>query len=123
MKKRHYEEHKSKVRLIRTLINKRSVLQSEQINTLTSTDWEECKKYFDYCCAYCGKHTHALTKDHVIALSKGGNMIKQNIIPVCRSCNSSKGNRSLSKWYKLQKFYDPNREKKIFEYIKSTIAE
>ena len=36
-----------------------------------------------------------LTQDHVIPLSKGGQHIKENIVPACPSCNSKKGNRML----------------------------
>jgi hypothetical protein len=52
-------------------------------------------------CWYCGKQLTAaqLTKDHVFARSKGGNNDMDNIIMVCKSCNSSKGNMDLFKWY------------------------
>jgi len=44
-------------------------------------------------CAYCGKH--ADTTDHVWPRSRGGDDHSNNLVPACRSCNSSKGNRSL----------------------------
>lgn len=53
----------------------------------TSDDWQ---------CGYCGKTVPAAerTTDHVIALSKGGLHIPENLKPACRACNSRKGTRS-----------------------------
>ena len=52
-------------------------------------------------CWYCGKEMKPtnLTKDHVFPRSKGGNNDMDNIIMVCKACNSSKGNMDLFKWY------------------------
>lgn len=60
--------------------------------TLTVDEWEEIKKRYNCCCAYCGKKKK-LEMDHVIPISKGGPTTKENIVPACRNCNSSKGNR------------------------------
>ena len=45
-------------------------------------------------CWYCGKEMEPskLTKDHVFPRSKGGANDMDNIIMVCKTCNSSKGN-------------------------------
>ena len=57
-------------------------------------------KQNDYCW-YCGKKTEPskLTIDHVFPRSKGGDNDMDNIIMVCKSCNSSKGNMDLFEWY------------------------
>ena len=54
----------------------------------------------DYCW-YCGKEMKPskLTKDHVFPRSKGGANDMDNIIMVCKTCNSSKGNMDLFEWY------------------------
>lgn len=44
---------------------------------------------FDYKCAYCGS-ANACSVDHVVAVSKGGLDIEQNIVPSCKSCNCRK---------------------------------
>lgn len=55
----------------------------------TAEDWIDIKKNFDHKCAYCGMKK-SLTVDHVIPLSKGGRHDKDNIVPACINCNSSK---------------------------------
>ncbi len=61
---------------------------------LTEAQWLELIEEFGGCCAYCGSSSRALTRDHVIPVSKGGTHTKDNIVPACRSCNSSKGAQS-----------------------------
>jgi 5-methylcytosine-specific restriction endonuclease McrA len=44
-------------------------------------------------CSYCG--APATGVDHIIATSKGGANIEQNVTPACNRCNSSKRDRDL----------------------------
>jgi hypothetical protein len=64
---------------------------------VTAQQWRELKECFDNRCAYCLRQT-ALTQDHFEPLSKGGLHDIENIIPCCRSCNSSKTNKSYVVW-------------------------
>lgn len=48
-------------------------------------------------CAYCN-FVGTLTLDHVIPLSSGGSHDIDNLIGCCKSCNSSKGKKSLLVW-------------------------
>lgn len=52
-------------------------------------------------CAYCGyKQKHKeLTLDHIISIAKQGTDDYSNLLPACRSCNLSKGNKSVRQWY------------------------
>jgi hypothetical protein len=52
-------------------------------------------------CWYCGKEMDPskLTKDHVFLRAKGGADDLDNIIMVCKECNSSKGKMDLFEWY------------------------
>ena len=52
-------------------------------------------------CWYCGNELpmSQLTRDHVFPRSKGGCNDMDNIIMVCKSCNSSKGKMDLFEWY------------------------
>ncbi|MFQ5832424.1 MAG: HNH endonuclease [Candidatus Thorarchaeota archaeon] len=53
-------------------------------------------------CIYC-ESTEDLSYDHLIPVSRGGPDISDNIVMACRSCNSSKGNRGLYEWFKLER--------------------
>ena len=47
-------------------------------------------------CAYCS--ATADTFDHIVPLSKGGRTTPGNVVPACKPCNSSKGDRDLDEW-------------------------
>jgi len=78
--------------------SKRQAKYKEIINTLTHEEWLAILKKYGYKCAYCDKEFDLFnlpTRDHIIPISKGGDNIKENIIPACRSCNAKKGNKIL----------------------------
>lgn len=64
------------------------------VNDFTEAQWRQIKAEWNYCCAYCGAKPLSLTKDHVIPLSKGGPHTASNIVPACKSCNSTKWART-----------------------------
>jgi 5-methylcytosine-specific restriction endonuclease McrA len=47
-------------------------------------------------CAYC--ESPADTWDHLSPVSQGGRTAPGNIVPACRSCNSSKSDKDLLRW-------------------------
>lgn len=59
-------------------------------------DFEEiCNEYGNKCLC-CGQSKIDLTRDHIIPFENGGSDSKENIQPLCRSCNSKKGNRHFT---------------------------
>lgn len=86
--------------------------------SLTDEEWLEAIEYFESSCAYCGDSEGKLTYDHFIPFSKGGNFTKDNIIPCCIKCNSSKKNKDFKEWYRSKSFYSEGREKQIMDYFK-----
>jgi len=48
-------------------------------------------------CIYCGAEGK-LTTEHILPRSKGGEDIPDNVVRVCKSCNSSKGDKRLYEW-------------------------
>ena len=70
-------------------------LANAPINDFTITDWLIMLEAFEYRCAYCGKNSSRLERDHIIPLAKGGAHTASNIVPACRSCNAKKGTRHL----------------------------
>jgi hypothetical protein len=53
-----------------------------------------------YLCLYCGCSFRpgALTRDHVVPLSRGGNNTWSNVVSACRNCNHRKNNRMSAEW-------------------------
>lgn len=86
------------------------------IQELTQQEWEMCQAYFGHKCCYCGG-VGELTKDHLLALKNGGRMEVLNIVPACRSCNSSKKDRQWQEWYTKSPNFDKTRYERIVKYI------
>lgn len=84
--------------------------------TLTSGQWDAIMGEFGNVCAYCGS-VESLQQDHVIPVTKGGGYTPDNIIPACKSCNCSKGNKDLKEWYPEQSFYSAEREDTILRAV------
>lgn len=57
--------------------------------THTKEEWEKLRAQFKGICPLCNKKKK-LTKDHIVAISNGGNDKIENIVPLCKSCNSRK---------------------------------
>lgn len=95
---------------------KRRSLELGLVSTLTVEEWEWTLKHFDDSCCYCGKRSK-LSQDHLIPVTKGGGYTLDNIIPACKSCNSSKHNKDFEHWYPSHKSYDAEREIKILNFI------
>lgn len=64
------------------------------ISDFTAGEWEFLsQELYHHCCVYCGEFAEPLAKEHIIALTKGGNHTLSNILPSCTSCNSKKGTK------------------------------
>ena len=106
------EEYKERIK-IRTSDRARRVR-----GNFTVAQWHEACAAFNCTCAYCGAKAD-LTMDHVVPVSQGGETTVGNIIPACRSCNSSKGAKDMIEWYTAQPFYDKARLENIIKYLRS----
>ena len=97
-------------------------LRTMKLETLTLNEWRAALIYFKGNCAYCGytpfKRKERLTKEHVVPMSEGGTITKENIIPACNRCNSSKSNHNMYTWFVRQSFFSEERLSKILKYIK-----
>lgn len=66
------------------------------VNDLTAAEWKKILETHKHCCAYCGRtFTKRLpaTRDHTVPVSAGGGLTKNNVVPACGPCNSSKGTK------------------------------
>lgn len=81
----------------------------------TRKDWEFCKKQWDYKCAYCGCKSDKLTQDHFIPIAAPDciGTVKENIVPACSKCNSTKRHRPA------HEFCSESTIKKIMDYFKT----
>ena len=61
---------------------------------LSHSDWESVLKKYGKRCLCCGSDKD-IAIDHVIPISKGGTNTADNIQPLCRSCNSSKRDKTI----------------------------
>lgn len=91
---------------------------------ITLSEWDACRLYFDYRCAYCGKTYEQnqietkkdLHKEHIV--DDGANDLS-NCVPACRDCNSHKWEYELDDWYNENNpIYDEPRYNKIIKWIK-----
>jgi 5-methylcytosine-specific restriction endonuclease McrA len=54
-------------------------------------------------CAYCGNTDEPLQRDCVLAISRGGRYTLDNVVPACRSCNTSKCNDEVTGWLRRKR--------------------
>ena len=95
--KKYFKTDKGKTSRQRSNAKRQARLR-EIVNTLTSEEWIDILKKYKFKCAYCGKEFTLFdreTHEHVIPISKGGNNVKENVVPACQSCNSKKYNKIL----------------------------
>lgn len=71
---------------------KRRAIKAGVLATLTWQEWLAICQEYNYCCAYCSRKL-PLEQDHKTPISKGGGHTKENVVPACKGCNSSKGAR------------------------------
>lgn len=68
--------------------------RSLTVGDLTTEEWQEILEEFDHRCAYC-QGQGALAMEHLTPVSRGGRHTRSNVVPACKSCNSSKGAKTL----------------------------
>ena len=62
---------------------------------LTIAGWNAIMDANNSACVVCGS-TQDIAIDHIFPLSKGGSNTIDNVQPLCRRCNSRKGNRAAT---------------------------
>lgn len=100
---RRGEEWRRKNRVAsRQIVQRRRARAAENdARLVTPKDWERlCRRYGNRC-AYCGSMA-TLEQDHIVPIVRGGRHAIGNLLPACRSCNSSKGSKLLIEWLALR---------------------
>jgi hypothetical protein len=112
-------DHHIKARLAQR--KRKAKLRGNTTVKVTARQIRERKAEFNNCCAFCGvdaKHPRnhgckQLTDEHVVAIHQGGPHSLGNILPACKTCNSSKNDREVETWYRRQPFFTEARWRKI----------
>lgn len=73
-----------------------------KIQDLTPVQWAEIKQAWGGC-AYCGSIGVPLQKDCVVPISRGGRYTIDNVVPACRSCNTSKCDHEVTGWLRRKR--------------------
>ncbi len=69
---------------------------------LTPEQWEALVAAWGGC-AYCGDATGPFQRDCVLPISRGGRYTLDNVVPACRSCNTSKCNDEVTGWMRRKR--------------------
>lgn len=102
------------------IMNKWKKLCSGEIHWSSSVrEWLKEKENNENC-IYCGEKKD-LTIEHILPRSCGGEDIPDNVVMVCKSCNSSKGSKRLYEWRGLNAKDNHHRiaEGKYLKYLYS----
>lgn len=62
---------------------------------VSPAQWAGILESFAHRCAYCEQSSIKLTREHVRPIACGGIDAPENVVPACKSCNSSKGAKLL----------------------------
>ena len=71
-------------------------------NDLTADQWAALQEAWAGC-AYCGATGGPLQRDCVLPISRGGRYTLENVVPACRSCNTSKCNDEVTAWIRRKR--------------------
>jgi hypothetical protein len=97
-------------------------------HVISDSEWENCKNYFNYRCAYCDlkieehsvlfRGVYILSdfhREHVDHLGSNG---LENCVPSCKRCNCRKWKYEFEKWYsEKNEGYDLIRYRKIVSWL------
>jgi hypothetical protein len=83
------------------MMSKFKALQSGQIHWSGSIREYIREHELSNQCIYCGQDSK-LTLEHILPRSRGGEDNPDNVVWVCRSCNSEKGSKRLYEWKGLE---------------------
>lgn len=102
--RRLYVRQKSKRR--------KALLREQTAHQISPKQLQARFAQFGNCCAYCGA-SGDMQIEHVVPISRGGTHAMGNIVPACKSCNYSKREHEVERWYRAQPHFCEKRWRKI----------
>lgn len=106
----------------------REYSEKHRSHDINEIEWDICKEYFNFSCAYCGLHEseHYIRRNDKVILSdlhkehvdhEGANDIT-NCVPACGSCNSSKRQYAFEYWFRERSYtFSQERFDKVEKWI------
>ena len=73
-------------------------MRNVPVYRFTERDWRRLKARYRDCCAYCGRPSDSLQREHVLPLFRGGPHGAGNIVPACPRCNYGKRTGLAIEW-------------------------
>lgn len=102
VKKNKSKRHETQAKYRKNNRHKIAVIYADRkgatlIGDLTPEQWEQVIEKYNHTCLCCGKREPEIkiTLDHIIPLSRGGSHTKENVQPLCKSCNSRKNTKTI----------------------------
>ncbi len=93
--KNHRELYPDKHRVWNAARNRRYFARKNAAEgEFTGPQWKALCEFYEYTCLCCGARGK-VEVDHVVPISKKGSNGVENLQPLCRSCNASKGARTI----------------------------
>jgi 5-methylcytosine-specific restriction endonuclease McrA len=91
------EWRKNNPNKVKAMRHRRRAKHRTSGESFTAVEWEMLKEYYNYTCLCCGRREPEikLTPDHVIPLGPPGTGEIWNVQPLCLSCNSRKGAKTI----------------------------
>jgi 5-methylcytosine-specific restriction endonuclease McrA len=83
--------------IMRGVRHRRRAQMNQSGGSFTWREWVAIKAKYNYTCLCCGRCEPEikLTADHIVPIYRGGSSNIENIQPLCRSCNASKGTKII----------------------------
>lgn len=92
---------------MRNIRRRRKLKVRYESKLVTERDWTRLVERYRGCCAYCGRRSDTLHREHVIPLSRGGRHSIGNLLPACPRCNLSKYSSFVTEWKKRLEVIEP----------------
>ncbi|MBD1379153.1 HNH endonuclease [Metabacillus arenae] len=120
--KRYYKKNKVKLR------KNAELRKMNKEHTISKNEWENCKNYFHYRCAYCNLpiEDHFIKQNENIMIGdfhkehvnhNGANDLS-NCVPSCKVCNTTKHDTEFEEWYNEDnKNFSQGRLDKIIKWL------
>ena len=80
---------------LRRSAHARRARMSVSASDVTYLAWRHRLEEFGHACAYCLRTDVPMSQDHILAISRGGLHLMENLVPACTQCTSRKNNRGI----------------------------